>query len=75
MRGKLAKQLRKQAGILGAEYPFVPTKTSYVAKNYTRYAPGFNAHGEPEMKEVKKVTIMLGNCTRKIYQQLKRGYK
>lgn len=73
MNSKKVKALRKMAVALAQdEYPFVPSKTTYVSKVYKRYIPGFNAQGEEVVHEVKKVTIMLGDCQRKIYKQLKK---
>lgn len=75
MNSKKAKSLRKMAKEYVKDFPLCSSVSTYVSKVYKRYIPGFNAQGEEVVHEVKKVTIMLGDCQRKIYQQLKKENK
>lgn len=75
MNGKKAKALRRIAEHLGTMGK-TDKETSYNFHKHKAYhAPTgkINADGSPLMVTITPVTVVLANCVRKYYQQLKRA--
>lgn len=79
MNGKKAKALRREAAALGCyNQPEADPRNTYKLDERQRcgHLLVYRAVGEPPIKVPKNRhggTIVLGNCVRRIYQQLKKA--
>lgn len=68
MNSKLCKKLRREALFINNKPTF------YTEKSVIKEVFSINKEGNKESKFVKKFIIILGECNRKVYKQLKKNY-